>query len=307
MKKVPILCILFYAASLTAGWKWEKVNIEVPFHPSTTAAAYDPVRQKIVILNLNDDAQSSDVYDTYLFDGQSFEKVCTRYPDSVSSCFLYSTSSLFWDTNLQKLVSCQLCSNPYSSYLNFYLLQEDSYYCWKTFSQGLSYDAGFDPIRKRAVFFSLNYNEIYEYDGTSIYTFSGFPYTFGDQGYITFDETTQKLIYFGWDTKPSVILYEWDGINLIAVNPSPPAGYDVSSYSPYSIAYHPALGGSVSPYGMKGALLYKNKKWEPLIQGNTPWGNLVIYYPPNGEMYFITYLDGVFVLRRSHERPFEKP
>mgnify|MGYP003801533201 CR=1 FL=1 len=288
-----------------AGWKWEKLDIEVPYTNLGNASTYDPVRKKIVLLNATS-ANPADAYDMYLFDGRTFEKVCSRQPDSNFSCRLYSPSSLYWDMNLQELVTGQLCEQfPSTGYLMSWLLKEDSMLCWKPFTYGMGVNVIFDPVRMKAVFFSLNLSEIYEYDGSSVAIYST-SVSFSDYAYLTYDELSRKVIYFGYSTSAKVNLCEWDGQTFEVVNPNPPQGYDIDNYSPYSIAYYPELGGSVALYGTQGALLYKDKNWYPLIKEKTPLGGLIIYYPPNKKMYLFSLFDGVYVLRRAHTRPFER-
>ena len=106
--KLLIPFLFLFAATLHAGWRWEQVGeIVVPYDDHIPQAIYDPVREKIVIVtNAPDDKWSSE---TYTFDGERFEYLCSNPSSETHGCMALAGQGLYFDEDRQTVVSVQYC------------------------------------------------------------------------------------------------------------------------------------------------------------------------------------------------------
>ncbi|HPR64125.1 MAG TPA: hypothetical protein PK014_07855 [Thermoanaerobaculia bacterium] len=303
MNKLFAFILLLLPCTLFSGWKWEKLDIEVPYTYYLKNAAYDPTQQKIVILNASgegDDALTT--YDTWTFDGKTFEYVCkTTYPSSLK-CWM-RPQGLVFDENLQELTLFQICGDPGNINVGLSILKRDESLCWKIYKTGGSPLTAYDTVRKRAVSFLWGDNKIIEFDGSRFYTFPQ-AMVLDSNASVAFNPETGSTVYVGTTNFGHVIeVWEWGGVSLRQIEAPYPNGVDPQSGA--GIQYNPEIRGLIGIVTWESTMIYNDYKWRKIIGLDTPVNGPMVYYPIDGKFYLFS-IDAVYVLRRSHERPFEK-
>lgn len=309
MKKVlPVLVIVWIACNARAEWRWEHILSDAPWQHSETTemeAAYDPDSRSILLVTPRKTENWFD-YDTWRFDGQRVEYICTARESDIGSCLTtFAPGNLYYDENLSRMALIQHCSSSArSGSEGTTLLLPDEEQCWRCDREIGFYQPAFDTHRKLAVSFlsgdpAFDYY-IWEFDGHEIVSHR------------------QKVVVAGQavydpDHRVTVVIQalqrvlEWDGQTLTRIHVEPPD--DLREGGP--AAYHPVLGGIMVLVWEKATLLLKDHQWTPLSGEETPASGPLAFYPPDGHMYLFTRRGEIFKLtdtdERSHDRPFKRP
>ena len=307
-----VALVIFASLPLQAEWKWEEIpTINAPSILGSYHMAYDKNTERLIFTMDRGDIQSDE---TWTFDGERWEYLCTYYPDN-DSCYLHSGGGMVYDENLHQIIDFRSCQLPGTNWPTIDVLEMDKQACWRNRMQALGgmLLVTYDTKRQRAVGLG-GYNMGYvtfEFDGEN---FSHFILEDWDSftGCMSYDESINKTLFFG-DNSPSVesSISEWNGEVWTEVDaPLPPNTYPIE-YGP--LAYYPAAAGSVSTIS-SGTLLYKHHRWHYLLgEEETPIGRALIYFPSLQRVILITcdvneetQVWGLTYIR-DHDKPFHRP
>ena len=313
MKRLLFFGILFVSMGVSAGWRWERVDVVPPTENPYSLiyeAVYDPASDKIFVLGYSLDDR---LMHSYLFDGQTFEDKCAQEELSNEGFSCGIITSVYYDENLGSIAMRAACFG-WEFGTNTLFIQNDDH-CFEPYMNLPLGEASFDKRRKRLVAAENVCTVFYpgcsvpegllEFDGQNVYAFPVLPEGYLG-AYVAYDENRQKTLFQG----NTETFYEWDGTTVEKVDASFPYDHGLNPSDHGPMTYYPPLKGIVEVIYGRATLLYKDKRWIKLLDSGTP-DNLVTtaYYPRDQHLYLFEgdWTGNVYVLKRTHDKPFEKP